>query len=301
MELLVLDQGRRDTSRKQIICLRLRLGFGQRGLRLALGLFLHRVRLARRLRHVLIRLHDRLGELVFLLLGGLLRLDFLVERALQRQGQMHLAHAERHQRQMAAVEFRGEDGNDVLDHLRAFGRGDFLPRVLGGDHRHLRTRVLPHHPGFHHADRRAAPIQVKLRGFRFLDLILDDDIQVDLLTLVALHLDRIVAGHAFFGALHHCIRLDRDRVFLDRLRQGIDEGPARIERAGGHVVVGLVEHDANEARVDAPPGGKGEHQQDHRDEGGQEDRADAERRTGRTIWESCHARIGNFWRVPPEG
>ena len=130
LQFLVLDQGRGEALGKQIVRLRLRFGFGERGLRFALRLLFHRVRLSGRLRDILIRFYHGLGELIFLLLRRLLSLDFLIERPLQWLRQVNLADAKRYQRQMAAVEFGGEDIDDILDHLRAFGRGNLFPGVF---------------------------------------------------------------------------------------------------------------------------------------------------------------------------
>ena len=64
---------------------------------------------------------------------------------------------------------------------------------LARDHRHLRAGVLAHDAVFHDLDRGAAPVLIERAGFIFFDLVLDDDVQVELLALAALHLEAVVA------------------------------------------------------------------------------------------------------------
>jgi len=92
--LLILDEGRSDALCKEVIGLGLGLRLYKNRLGIACGLGFHCVGLAGGLGYVLIGFYLCLGEEIFLLLGGLLGLHFLVEGILEGLGKMDLADAE---------------------------------------------------------------------------------------------------------------------------------------------------------------------------------------------------------------
>src|SRR5690349_12381823 len=113
---------------------------------------------------------------------------------------------------MTSVELGLQHVADLTDNLRAFARGHFLPAIPRGDDRHLRARILADNTVLDGLNRGATPILVEQVSLLADHLILDDDIQVNLLALVALDLDRIIAlDLTLTGLLDHTVGLDGDR------------------------------------------------------------------------------------------
>jgi len=173
--------------------LRLGCGFGEGGRGVALGLFHYGVCLAGSLGDVLIGFYFGLGEEVFLLLGGLLSLDFLGQGIHEGLREMDFAHTEGDELEVTGVEFVGKDRGDLFDDVFALGGGDFLPAIFGRDDRDEGPGILADDAVLNCLDGSAAPIGVKLAGLFLFNLVLDDDVEVDLLAFVALDLDGIVS------------------------------------------------------------------------------------------------------------